>query len=390
MVTKIKNGRLILPGSMTEQPLYIENDCILSVGGDIPADRVIDAEGQYVSPGFVDIHLHGGGGCEFVDGTEDAVLRASDIHARHGTTTLFPTVSSYETDVTIRALDAVKTVRDREHLHVPDCVRPHIPGVHLEGPYFSPKQTGAQDPSHIRTPKRAEYEPILERYGDLIRRWSFAPELPGTDDFIDALRTHGILPAAGHTDAAYADVLRAHERGMSLITHLYSCTSTVTRVGGFRIPGVIESAYLLDGMDVEIIADGCHLPPELIRLIVKIKGVDRTCLVTDAIRYGGMDNVDHVSDPNGNVPYIIEDGVVKLADRSAFAGSIATMDRLVRVCVQKAGIPLTDAVRMASTTPARVMGLSDRGRIAPGLRADLVLLDDALTVTRVLIDGKEF
>lgn len=381
MVTKYENGRLILPDGVTEQPLYIENDRILALGGDIPADRTVDAAGQYIAPGFIDVHLHGGGGYEFIDGTREAVLAASAIHARHGTTTLFPTLSSYETDVTVRAIGAVRAAAD--------AALPDIPGVHLEGPYFSPQMAGAQDPSHIRAPRPEEYLPILDGYGDFTRRWSFAPELPGTDDFLDALTAHGILPAAGHTAAAYDDVLRAHGKGMTLITHLYSCTSTVTRVGGFRVPGVIESAFLMDDMDVEIIADGCHLPPELIRLVVKIKGIDHTCLVTDAIRYGGMEDIDHISDPNGNVPYIIEDGVAKLADRSAFAGSIATTDRLLRVCVQRACIPLPDAVRMASTTPARVMGLSDRGRIAPGLRADLVFLTDQLTVSRVLIGGKK-
>lgn len=376
MTTRIENARLVRGGVICEQPLYIADGRILAVGGSLPCDEIIDAGGMYAAPGFVDVHVHGGGGSEFIDGTEEAVLNAAAIHAAHGTTTLIPTLSSYETERTVRALKVIRACRGRAAL----C----IPGVHLEGPYFSPKQSGAQDPAHIRVPRSEEYGPILDEYGPFIRRWSFAPELDGSLAFLDALTARGIVPAAGHTDAEFSHMRAAHEHGLRLITHLYSCTSTVIRRGGFRVPGVIESAWYFDDMDVEIIADGCHLPPEMIRMVWRIKGTDRTCLVTDAIRYGGMDNVDHISDPNGNVPYVIEDGVAKLADRTAFAGSIATMDRLVRTAVQKAGIPLPDAVRMASETPARVMHLDGKGRIDPGFDADLVFLDDDLIVRRVI------
>ena len=334
MVKKIINGKVVLENAIEETCVYISNGKIVDIGenGHIQYDETIDAKNGYVLPGFIDIHVHGGGGYEFVDGTYDAVKNASNIHAQHGTTTIFPTISAFDYKKTASALDALKKWSES------DDVLPVIPGAHLEGPYFSPKQSGAQDPSYIRVPDRKEYEKLYETYGDLIKRWSYAPELENSDEFLEFLNKNNIVASAGHTDAEFSHMKKAYENGMKLVTHLYSCTSTITRRQGFRILGVIETAYLYDDIDVETIADGCHLPPELLTMIYKIKGDNHMCLVTDSIRHGGMNNIENVECENGNMPYIIEDGVAKLADRSAFAGSIATCDTLVRVCVKKAGI----------------------------------------------------
>ena len=191
---------------------------------------------------------------------------------------------------------------------------------------------------------------------------------------------------AGHTDATYDDLKPAIKQGCRLITHLYSCTSTVTRDHGFRRLGVIETAYLEDGMDVEIICDGKHLPPELIRLIYKIKGPEHIALITDSLALAGTDQVHGFMQ---STEFIIEDGVCKLMDRSAFAGSIATADRLVRVAIKEAGIPLIDAVRMMTATPARIMGLSQKGSIARGMDADLVVFDEEIQVRQVFAKGKK-
>ena len=379
MTTKIKNGTLIFSDRTERNDLYITDGTISAVGGEHPFDDEIDAAGQYVAPGFIDMHVHGGAGFEFVDGTEEAVVNAVNIHASRGTTTIFPTISAYDREKTERAMRAVQAA-----MRNPD-VKCHIGGVHLEGPYFSPKQCGAQDPAFIRTPDPAEYEAMIAEFGSLIRRWSWAPELPGSVRFLDCLKRHNIVASAGHTDAEFSHISEMMEHGLDLVTHLYSCTSTITRRGGFRILGVTECAYYFDDLDVEIIADGCHLPPELLKLVYKLKGENRISLITDAIRYGGCENVDNVSDPNGNVPYVIEDGVAKLADRSAFAGSIATADVLIRTCVEKAGIPLPSAVRMVTENPARVMGLSRKGKLEKGFDADIVFMDTALNVTRVIL-----
>lgn len=378
MITKITNGKLILPDGICEKNLYTEDGIIKKITEEnLPFDEEYDAKGNYVSPGFIDIHVHGGNGFEYVDGTKEAVVEATNIHAEHGTTTIFPTISAYDYEKTAKALDAVSDYKNDEK------VLADIPGVHLEGPYFSPKQGGAQDPRFIRTPDKAEYEKLYSEYSDVISRWSYAPELPGADEFLKFLNEKNIVAAAAHTDAEYSHIEKAFNNGMRLITHLYSATSTIIRRDGFRVLGVIESAYLFDEMDVETIADGCHLPPELLRLVFKGKGEEHMCLVTDAIRHGGMSDIENATCQNGNMPYIIEDGVAKLQDRSAFAGSIATTDVLVRTCVKKAGIPLVSAVNMITRNPARIMKLADRGELREGLRADILVFDEDIKIKKI-------
>lgn len=330
----------------------------------------IELDGLYLAPGFIDLHCHGAMGYEFIDGTEEAFLRICAAHAAHGTRVLYPTLSACDRDVMLRFLEQARNCKD-------DCDT-LIPGVHLEGPYLAPGMCGAQDTVCIRRPDPEEYVPVLEKYADVIARWSYAPE---RDDgaFQRALTEKGIVGSFAHTEACYPDVLRAYENGGRLVTHMYSCTSTVTRVGGFRRLGVIESAYLLDGLYAEVIADGCHVPAELMRMIVKIKGPGRVCLVSDAIRYACMEDAEKRTGGSGRIPYLIEDGVAKLADRSAFAGSIASGDTLLRRTVQ-AGIPLADAVTMLTATPAEVMGLRDLGRIAAGWRALFTVFDGDLRV----------
>lgn len=383
MITKIKNGMLLTPDGIVEKSLYIKDGKIVDITEeDLACDIEIDAAGRYVSPGFIDIHVHGGGGYEFVDGTFEAIKEAANIHAKHGTTTIYPTISAYDNEKTFKALEALKNYKDSEE------IAPNIFGAHLEGPYFSPKQSGAQDPKFIRTPQREEYESFFANYGDVIKRWSYAPELNGTEEFLEFLTENNIIPAAGHTDAEYADIKKAYDGGMKLITHLYSCTSTITRKSGFRILGVIETAYLYDDIDVETIADGCHLPPELLKLVYKFKCDEHMCLVTDAIRHGGMTNIENETSENGNMPYIIEDGVAKLSDRSAFAGSIATTDVLVRTCVKKADIPLASAVKMITEIPARIMKLDTKGKLQTGFDADIVIFDDDINVKSVFVNGE--
>lgn len=385
MTTQIVNGKLILDDAVLEGcSLYVKDGVIAAITTDtLQSDRVIDARGCYVAPGFIDIHVHGGDGFEFIDATEEAVLSAANIHAKHGTTTIFPTLSAYSESDTCAAMDAIRGCLGKPEL------LPNIGGVHLEGPYFSVKQAGAQDPRFIRDPDPDEYCRLVEQYGDLIRRWSYAPEKPGSVEFQKYLAKHGIVAAAGHTDAEYDHLKAVFDLGCRLITHLYSGTSTITRHGGFRHLGTIETAYLLDDMDVETIADGCHLPPLLLQLIFKLKGREHMCLVTDAIRYGGRTDCESVRTGTEAVPYIIEDGVAKLADRSAFAGSVATMDALIRVCVRKAGISLADAVYMATAVPARIMGLEHKGQLKVGFDADLVVLDPKLQVQQVIVGGKK-
>ncbi len=213
--------------------------------------------------------------------------------------------------------------------------------------------------------------------------------MAGSREFAAALRAHGVLPSIGHSNAEYDEVVQALEDGFSHITHLYSCCSTVHRRNAYRYAGIVESAYLLDGMTVEIIADGVHLPPPLLQQVYRFIGPDRTALVTDSMRGAGMPNGESVlgSMENG-LKVIIEDGVAKLPDRSAFAGSVATMERLVKNMVELAKASLTDAVKMATETPARIVGLTDRGTLEIGKRADIVFFDDAFRVSRTIVAGR--
>ena len=386
MKIKISNGTVLTPfRAIKNGTVVVEEGKIIGVHEDfvdVPEAEVIDAQGRYIAPGFIDIHVHGGGGADFMDGTEEAFLTVAELHARFGTTALVPTTLTAEKEDLLHTLDVY------EKAHQSNTNGAAFLGIHLEGPYFALSQRGAQDPRYIRNPDPAEYEEILQ-YSSSIVRWSAAPELEGAIAFGQRLRQQGILAAIAHTDAYYDDVLTAYENGYSLVTHLYSAMSGVTRKNAFRYAGVIESSYLLD-LDVEIIGDGIHLPAPLLKLVYKIKGPDRTALITDAMRGAGMPEGESIlgSLKNG-LPVIIEDGVAKLPDRTSFAGSVATFDRLVRNMITMADVPLLDAIRMASTTPARIMGVHDRkGSLAKDKDADIVIFDENINVGMTMVEGR--
>ncbi len=371
---KIKSDKIILDDRIFSGCIYFENGRIIEVTEkEYPVAEVYDMTGYYVSAGFIDIHTHGGGGNAF-EGSMEQIVDGCNFHLMHGTTSICPTVSAAEFDSMACSVENVgRAMTDPR-------IKGTIIGAHLEGPYLSRKQTGAQCADFITEPKKEEYIPLLERYSNTIARWSYAPENDSGEQFAKTLRKYGIVASAGHTNATYDEMTRAMENGCELVTHLYSCTSTVTRDHGFRRLGVIETAYLHDDMYVEIICDGKHLPPELIQLIYKIKGADRIALVTDSLALAGTDKTHGFMQ---NTEFIIEDGVCKLMDRSAFAGSIATSDRLVRVAVREAGIPLIEAIKMITLTPAKIMKLDNKGRIAPNTDADLVVFDDDINVKKV-------
>ncbi|ADY52344.1 N-acetylglucosamine 6-phosphate deacetylase [Pseudopedobacter saltans DSM 12145] len=385
---KIHNGDIITPYKIIKSgTILIKGSKIIDIQAgdiDIPDCESIDAGGNYISPGFIDIHVHGGGGHDFMDGTADAFLKIAEAHARYGTTALSPTTLTSEKE------DLFKTLDNYEAANKSNLKGAQFIGMHLEGPYFAMSQRGAQDPRYIRNPDPAEYEEILN-YSKSISRWSAAPELKGAIEFGRYLKSKGILVALAHTDAIYEEALEAFENGYSLATHFYSSMSGVTRRDAYRYAGVVEAGYLIDEMDVEIIADGIHLPAPLLKLIYKIKGPDKTALITDAMRGAGMPEGDSIlgSLKNG-LKVIIEGGVAKLPDKSSFAGSVATFDRLVRNMITLADVPLIEAIRMAATTPARIMGIADKkGSLNLGKDADIVLFDKDINIQRTIIQGRE-
>jgi N-acetylglucosamine-6-phosphate deacetylase len=383
---KIVNGRIITPYKIIDNgTLLIKGDTIAEVSEsdiDAPGAEVIDAQDRYISPGFIDIHVHGGGGHDFMDGSETAFLKIAEIHARYGTTAMVPTTLTATKEELLHTLDLYKQADQRNEMGA------RFLGMHLEGPYFAMSQRGAQDPRYIRNPDPDEYKEVIA-YSDVIKRWSAAPELPGAIEFAKYLKSKGILPALAHTNAIYEEALEGFQNGYTLATHLYSAMSGVTRRNAFRYAGVIEAAYLIDEMDVEIIADGIHLPAPLLKLVYKIKGATRTALITDAMRAAGMPPGESVlGNIHTGLKVIVEDGVAKLPDLSAFAGSVATTDRLVRNMVQMADVPLLDAVKMMTATPASIMSVGHlTGQLAPGMIADVVLFDDNINVSLTMVRG---
>lgn len=389
MLTLFCHANLVLRDRIQYGFAIVEDAHILQIGaGDgwpaLPYSRTLDLGGRYLSPGFVELHSHGAGGSDFMDGTPEAFATACRTHLLHGTTTLLPTTLAATREEILRSIDSFRAAKEALagkslHLH----------GLHMEGPYLSKAQCGAIDPAYIRPPQPEEYEYFLSYGRGAIARWTLAVELDGAARFAERLLEEGILPSVGHSNATYAQVLDAFRHGVTHTTHLYSAMSTIVRRGGFRFSGVLESAFCIPEMTVEIIADGCHLPVELLEMVCRVKGVDRVALTCDSMRCAGQDVQESVlgSLENGQ-RVIIEDNVAKLPDRSAFAGSIATDDRLIRVMYHNAGVPLYDAVRMMTETPASIIGIAgSKGSLAAGKDADLVCFDENIDVSGVMVGG---
>lgn len=379
MLTQIINGHILTPqGWLKDGSVLISDGKILEVTNSdlaVIGATVVDAKGMDIVPGFVCMHVHGGGGFDFTEGTEEAFHGAVTAHMKHGATSVFPTISSSPFSEIKKAVGLCETMMAEKDSPVL--------GLHVEGPYLNPKMAGKMYGEKLKNPDPGEYKDLLEHTRS-IKRWDSSPELPGALDFARYLRSKGILAAITHTEAEFEDIKKAYVAGYTHAAHFYNAMPGFHKRREYKYEGTVESVYLMDDMTAEVIADGIHLPSTILRLVYKLKGVERTCLVTDALSYAAQEG-HPVTDPR----IIIEDGVCKLADRSALAGSIATMDILVQTLVQKADIPLADAVRMASETPARLMGVADRkGSLQRGKDADIVILDRNQGIRAVWSMGK--
>lgn len=379
MITRIKSDKIIIQNGVFDGFVYITDGKISEVTKQEKAcDFEFDYTGLYVSPGFIDIHTHGAGGYCFLNSSEDDVVNGCNFHLKYGTTTILPTVSASPfAEIRKSVADIAAAIKSGRCLN-------NVLGAHIEGPYLSANQCGAQCPDFITAPIESEYKTLVEQYGKYIKRWTYAPENDADGAFCKYITSHNIIASAGHTDAKYEDIMRAQKNGCNLVTHLYSCTSTVTRDKGFRSLGVIESAFLMDELFVEIIADGRHLPKELVQMIIKIKGTDKVAFITDSLEIAGTDIKEGFT---GGTHFIVEDGVCKLRDRSAFAGSVATADRLIRFVVKECLLSVSDAVKMLTEVPASILGVK-KGVITEGYDADIVVFDDDILVTDVFVSGK--
>ncbi|MCI8331508.1 MAG: N-acetylglucosamine-6-phosphate deacetylase [Clostridiales bacterium] len=389
MRTKIINARIITQGKeLDRHAIMIQNDTIEAVlpeeafaAGDF--DQVIDAKGAYASAGFIDLHTHGIGGYDFMDAESDGALNALRTYARYGVTGVYPTTMSAPFSQVRAALDSLAQI------DFASAGGAAFLGAHLEGPYFSPAQCGAQPPDQLCSPADEEYKKLIAEY-PFIRRIDAAPELPGSMQMAKDLTAQGLICGMAHTDADAQTALLAADAGYRVATHLYSGMSGVHRENGFRKGGTVEACLLRDDVYCEAICDGIHLPAELLQLIYKVKGADRMVLVTDSMRGAGMKEGTQcmLGSKDTGTPVVIADGVAWLPDRSAFAGSVATYDVLIRKAKDYAHIPLPDVIKMASETPAKAMRLSNKGILAAGYDADITLFDENIEIQLTMVGGK--
>lgn len=380
MLKQFVNGRILTPKGWLDGGSIVTDGnrirCVSNIDLHVVGAEIIDVNGGYIVPGGIDMHTHGGGGRDFIEGCEDAFRKAVNAHLKHGTISIYPTLSSS----TIPTIEAACNVCEKLMAEENSPVL----GLHIEGSYINPKEAGAQNPVLIKAPVIYEYETLLSKY-KCIKRWDEAPELPGSVRFIKTCNMHGVLTALTCTRATYKDVVEAHKAGMTHAAHFYNAMPVVYKEHEFKVPGTVESVYAMQDMTVEVIADGLHVPPVMLKVVHKIKGVERMALITDSLAYAASEG-----DVSAEPRVIMEDGVCKLADRSALAGSIATMDTLIRTCIQKANIPMEDVFRMASETPAKIMGVFDRkGSIEEGKDADIIVFDRDINLTYVMQMGNE-
>jgi N-acetylglucosamine-6-phosphate deacetylase len=372
----------VLPDRViTGQELVIEAGRIagLTGPGGLGADvTTYDVGGRWITPGLVDIHTHGALHHTFnePDGAAWTVITRENL--RRGTTALLATFAP--TPDLEAGLAFCRQWMREEHSGA------RVLGAYLESPFINIAQKGALDASCVRALDDGSAGTLLQ-YGDIVRVFMLAPELPGALDLVAMLNAYGIVPAAGHTMAHDSHIAAAVRVGLRHVTHLWSAMSMVVREGPWRKPGVLEAALTFDGLTAEIIADNRHLPPTLMRLAYKCLGPDRLCAVSDALAGAGLPEGSRYA--MGGLSYDVHDGVGMMLDRSAFAGSTTLLSQMLPVLIDVVGIPAVEAVRMASLTPARIIGVDgEHGSLEPGKRADLVIFDDAFVAQRVMLGGE--
>jgi N-acetylglucosamine-6-phosphate deacetylase len=382
------NARLIFPDGIRDGlEVVVQEGKIAGIRPPMPrlprtgervrGKEIIDLNGYYLAPGFIDLHVHGALGRDTMEASAEAFRSISNFHASGGTTSLLLTTATAPLDEIVKVL---QTVRDSR-----SAIRP-IVGVHVEGPFISKAKAGAQRAEFIQDPSPAAVRQLLE-HADVLKRLTIAPELLGALEAIEVFRAHGISVSGGHSDAWDEDARAAFDRGMRSVTHTFNCMSSARRRGVYRVAGLLEFALSEPDISCELIADRHHVSPTLMKMLYRAKGRHGICLVTDATAGAGL--------PEGSrfalfgKDCIVENGVCLLADHSALAGSAARMINLVRVMVREVNVPLNEAIAMATENPARAIGLETKGRLIVGADADLVVLSPQLEVVRTFAASRE-
>jgi N-acetylglucosamine-6-phosphate deacetylase len=380
----LSNARLVLSDRIQFGSLRVNEGRIAALTGELspaPGEEVVDLGGQFLAPGFIDLHIHGALRRDTMEATSEAFTEICRFHAGGGTTSLALTTVTASNDEILRVLEAVKAYR------LAPGPGAQVLGVHLEGPYFSKEKPGAHDLTLIRAPDRGEWSRWLE-HADVITQLTLAPELPGALSLIDALVAAGVRPSAGHSDAWDDDCAAAFAHGLRQATHTFNCMSSTRRRGPYRVAGLLEFALSEPEMLCELIADGRHVSPTLMRVLARAKGPDSIALITDASAGAGLAE----GEPFRllGVDCRVHDEVGLTVDGKALAGSTATMIRCVRNMVQLVDASLPEAVRMATLNPARALGIEGRkGVLAPGAAADLVVFDDDFQVSHTFVAGRD-
>ena len=374
------NARLIFPDGIRDGlEVVVEQEKIAAINARSLAhrkDEVIDLNGNYLAPGFIDLHVHGALGRDTMEASTNVFRAICDFHASGGTTSLLLTTATAPLDEILKVLEAVRNCRSAINA---------IAGVHVEGPFISKVKPGAQRAEFIQDPSPAAIRQLLE-YADVLKRVTIAPELPGALAAIEAFRTHEISVSGGHSDAWEEEARSAFDRGMRSVTHTFNCMSTARRRGVHRVAGLLEFALSEPAVSCELIADGHHVSATLMKMLYRTKGPQGICLVTDATAGAGLSDGSHFALFGKDC--IVENGVCLLADHSALAGSAARMIDLVRTLVREVNVPLQEAIVMATENPARAVGLKTKGRLTTGADADLVVLSPQLDVVRTFRCGK--
>lgn len=354
-------------GDVLDGWVRIEDGRIAEVGAGAPPAPAEEVTG-WLAPGFVDLHVHGGGGATFQTGRPEDVATAAEFHRRHGTTTLLASLVSAPLG------DLAAIVADL----APAVSNGLLAGIHLEGPFLAQARCGAHDPTALRPPVPADLEKLLD--AGPVRMVTLAPELPDGLTAVSRLAERGVVAAVGHTDASYEQVLEAVEAGARVATHLFNGMPPLHH----RDPGPVLALLEDERVVVEVIGDGVHVHPALVRRLLTDLAPGRVALVTDAVAAAGLPDGSYQL---GGLAVVVRDGVSRLAEGGSLAGSTLTMDAAVARAV-RSGVAVPTAVTAATATPAGVLGREDIGRLAPGCRADLVMLDEDLTVARVWVAGE--
>ncbi len=383
---KIINGKILTPIHEFNDGIVIIDGGKISFAGkrgvtEEPKNaEVIDAGGGYIAPGMIDIHVNGAMGADVTKVQQDTFDVMGDFFIKHGTTAYLGTAITTADDDFIHVLEQAKA-----YMHQERTTGAELLGIHMEGPYLSPAQRGAHPEDFLKIPAADHYKKFLE-FHDVLKKMTIAPELPGAAGLVKDLKEKGIIAAAGHTDGIYREIIQAIDTGITHATHFFCNMSHFRRDDLKRVAGAVETLLYDDRVSAELIADGWHVGPLLMKLLVRVKGVDRVCFVTDAMPAVGLSDGLHRI---GDVEAVVENGIARLPDRSAYAGSVTTMDVCVRNGIHQMELSFINAVRMATLTPAEILGVSNRkGSLEKGKDADVVIFDEKLNVRKTLCKGQ--